>query len=93
VFYNFAECPDPKIDDLPGVSVFFKDGDGSIYHTYSTYARGGEIFLGVYDWLDIVPKGRNERINGGLNDWMKRHDRYDDDGRTPMNTPAKANVS
>jgi predicted dithiol-disulfide oxidoreductase (DUF899 family) len=93
VVYNFTERPDPKIDDLPGVSVFFRDGDGSIYHTYSTYARGGEIFLGVYDWLDIVPKGRNERINGGLNDWMKRHDRYDDDGRTQMKSRATANAS
>jgi len=91
VFYNFTECPDPKIDDLPGVSVFYKDDDGSIYHTYSTYARGGEVFLGVYDWLDIVPKGRNERINGTLNDWMKRHDRYENDGRTRPHGNSAAN--
>lgn len=81
VFYNFTRCPDPKIDDLPGVSVFYKDDDGSIYHTYSTYARGGEVFLGVYDWLDVVPKGRNEKKSGAVNDWMKRHDRYETDGR------------
>ena len=38
---------------------------------------------GVYDWLDIVPNGRNERISGSLNDWMKRHDRYDNGGVRP----------
>ncbi len=90
VFYNFTQCPDPKIDDLPGVSVFYKDDDGSIYHTYSTYARGGEVFLGVYDWLDVVPNGRNERNNGSLNDWMKRHDRYETDGRAQTQANAAA---
>jgi predicted dithiol-disulfide oxidoreductase (DUF899 family) len=82
VFYNFGELPDPKIDELPGVSVFFKEADGTIYHTYSTYGRGGEMFLGVYSWLDVVPRGRNEIKKGNLTDWIKRHDRYEDDGRT-----------
>ncbi len=81
VLYNFTQCPDPGVDDLPGVSVFYKDEDGTLYHTYSAYARGGETFLGVYSWLDVVPKGRNERKNGTLNDWVRRHDRYDNDGR------------
>ena len=78
VFYNFAERPDPEIDELPGASVFYKDDDGAIYHTYSTYARGGEMFLPVYSWLDIVPKGRSETKKG----WVRRHDCYEDDGRT-----------
>jgi predicted dithiol-disulfide oxidoreductase (DUF899 family) len=78
VFYNFAEQPDPEIDELPGASVFYRDDDGAIFHTYSTYARGGEMFLPVYSWLDIVPKGRNETKKG----WVRRHDRYEDDGRT-----------
>jgi predicted dithiol-disulfide oxidoreductase (DUF899 family) len=82
VFYNFSDMPDPDIDELPGVSVFCKDDEGTIYHTYSTYARGGESFLTVYSWLDIVPKGRNENKRGQLNDWVKRHDRYENDGRT-----------
>jgi predicted dithiol-disulfide oxidoreductase (DUF899 family) len=82
VFYNFAEQPDPGIDELSGVSVFCKDEHGTIYHTYSTYGRGGEMFLPVYGWLDVVPKGRNETKNGNLTDWVRRHDRYDDDGRT-----------
>jgi predicted dithiol-disulfide oxidoreductase (DUF899 family) len=76
VFYNFEEQSDPEIDELSGVSVFRKDQDGAIYHTYSTYGRGGEMFLAVYGWLDIVPNGRNETKNGNLTDWVKRHDRY-----------------
>lgn len=82
VFYNFEDQADPEIDELPGASVFRLDADGTIYHTYSTYGRGGEMFLPVYGWLDIVPKGRNERRDGDLNDWVRRHDRYPDDGRT-----------
>jgi len=82
VFYNFNDRPDPEIDELSGVSVFYHDDDGTIYHTYSTYGRGGEMFLAVYGWLDVVPKGRNETKNGNLTDWTKRHDRYENDGRT-----------
>jgi len=93
VYYNFEERPDPEIDELPGVSVFYKDDDGAIYHTYSTYGRGGEMFLTVYGWLDVVPKGRNETRNGNLTDWVKRHDRYADDGRTQPVGPAMADAS
>ena len=80
VYYNFEQRSDPEVDELSGTSVFYKDADGSIYHTYSTYGRGGEMFLPVYGWLDAVPKGRNETKNGNLTDWVKRHDRYEDDG-------------
>lgn len=76
VFYNFEQRPDPGTDELSGRSVFFKDDDGVIYHTYSNYGRGGEPFLGVYAFLDIVPKGRNETKNGNLTDWVHRHDQY-----------------
>jgi predicted dithiol-disulfide oxidoreductase (DUF899 family) len=82
VVYNYAEQPHPGVDELSGTSIFCKDEDGAVYHTYSTYGRGGEVFLGVYSWLDLVPKGRNETVNGDLNDWVRRHDRYEDDGRT-----------
>jgi predicted dithiol-disulfide oxidoreductase (DUF899 family) len=82
IVYNFAEAPDPEIDELPGLSVFLKEEDGQIYHTYSSYGRGGEMFLGIYSWLDVVPKGRNETGRGNLMDWVKRHDRYETDGRT-----------
>jgi predicted dithiol-disulfide oxidoreductase (DUF899 family) len=90
VFYNFGAQPDPEIDELSGVSVFHEDDDGTIYHTYSTYGRGGEMFLPVYGWLDIVPKGRNETKRGNLTDWARRHDRYPDDGRTRSTNPAAA---
>ena len=77
VFYNFATQPYPGIDDIPGVSMFFKDADGTIYHTYSSFSRGTEILLGVYGWLDMAPLGRNETGNGNLMDWVKRHDQYE----------------
>ena len=56
--------------DRPGMSAFVLE-DGVIYHTYSTYARGVDPFLGVYQWLDRAPKGRNET---GV--WWRRHDEY-----------------
>ncbi len=93
VFYNFEKRPDPEIDELPGVSVFYKDHDGAIYHTYSTYGCGGEMFLPVYAWLDVVPQGRNETKKGNLTDWVRRHDRYEDDGRTQSANPATADAS
>ncbi len=46
--------------DLPGASVFFKDGDGSPYRAYSTYSRGLDMLMGASRWPDIVPKGRDE---------------------------------
>ncbi len=82
VLYNLQQRPDPEIDELSGTSVFHKDREGTIYPTYSTYGRGGEMFAGVCSWLDIVPKGRNETKNGNLTDRVKRHDRYPDDGRS-----------
>ena len=81
VFYNFEKQPDPGVDELPGVSVFYQDEDGAIFLTYASYARGGEMFLPAYAWLDIAPLGRNEG-ESDMGDWMRRHDRYEDDGRT-----------
>jgi predicted dithiol-disulfide oxidoreductase (DUF899 family) len=82
VFYNFEQRSDPGVDELSGVSVFYRTDDGTIYHTYSSYGRGGEKYHAVYSWLDVVPLGRNETINGNLTDWVRRHDRYETDGRT-----------
>ena len=78
--YNFATI-DASIEELSGISVFFKDEDGAIYHTYSSYSRGNEEVVGAYMWLDLTPKGRNE--NGPtftLADWVRHHDRYDEGG-------------
>ena len=48
------------------MSVFYKDGDGDIFHTYSSYARGGDILIGAHNYLDLTPKGRNESEHHGL---------------------------
>lgn len=76
-YYNY-EMRDVGIEDLSGISVFHKDANGDIFHTYSIYGRGGEETIGAYIYLDITPKGRDETINGNLTDWVKRHDEYED---------------
>ena len=73
--YNYVSQPYP-ISELPGLSVFYKDTGGDIFHTYSTYARGLDIFLNVYNLLDVVPKGRDEEDFPGMS-WVRHHDRYD----------------
>jgi predicted dithiol-disulfide oxidoreductase (DUF899 family) len=79
VYYNF-EMTEALIEELPGLSVFYKDAAGDIFHTYSSYARGAEELLGTYMVLDLTPKGRNETgPNHNLMDWVRRHDRYGDD--------------
>jgi predicted dithiol-disulfide oxidoreductase (DUF899 family) len=75
VFYNYAMNA-PFSDEGPGVSVFAKDASSNVFHTYSSYARGLDILVGAYNFLDLVPKGRNE---DGLNftmAWVRHHDRY-----------------
>lgn len=79
--YNFNQDPGP-MRELPGVSVFFKSPSGEIYHTYSAYARGLEDFLTAYRFIDIAPKGRDEKSGEGMN-WLRHHDRYDDQVYTP----------
>jgi predicted dithiol-disulfide oxidoreductase (DUF899 family) len=76
-YYNY-ELQKIGIDELSGRSVFYRDAAGDIFHTYSSFARGGEMFLGTYSFLDITPKGREETVNGNLTDWVRHHDRYDD---------------
>lgn len=71
--YNYEVIKDPGIDDLPGLSVFYKDRHGAVFHTYSTYARGGEELLGALMYLDLTPIGRDEKTPL---DWVHRHDEY-----------------
>jgi predicted dithiol-disulfide oxidoreductase (DUF899 family) len=74
--YNYRTGPVP-LEDLSGRSVFYKDANGEVFHTYSSFARGGDIMLGTYNLLDIAPKGRNETgPNHNLTDWVRHHDRY-----------------
>lgn len=80
VFYNYAMM-DASIEDLSGDSVFYRDANGDVFHTYSTHGRGDEQFVATYMYLDITPKGRNE--NGprhNLTDWVRHHDRYEAGG-------------
>ena len=72
--YNFGTSPYLH-PDLPGASVFAKDGAGRIFHTYSTYTRGLELLDGAFNWLDLVPKGRNEAE--GIMSWVRLHDEYE----------------
>jgi predicted dithiol-disulfide oxidoreductase (DUF899 family) len=73
VTYNYGKQPF-ECDELPGVSVFYKDDAGDVFHTYSTYRRGVEAMMGVYSLLDLTPKGRDER--DGPMAWVRHHDRY-----------------
>jgi predicted dithiol-disulfide oxidoreductase (DUF899 family) len=80
VYYNY-EMRKVGIEELSGRSVFYKDTNGDIFHTYSSYARGGDLMLGTYNILDLMPKGRNETgPYYNLTDWVRHHDRYDDSG-------------
>ena len=76
VVYNF-ETTDYMGEEMPGYSVFYKDEAGDIFHTYSAFARGTELMGGVYGFLDVTPKGRNEPPGGNLTDWVRRHDEYE----------------
>ncbi len=67
--------------ELPGLSVFLREGD-DVFHTYSTYARGGDLLIGTYNYLDLTPLGRQEGW-GGTEDldqqgdmWVRHHDKY-----------------
>jgi len=79
-YYNY-EIRKVGIEELSGRSVFYKDENGDIFHTYSSYARGGDLMLGTYNILDLMPKGRNETgPNHNLTDWVRHHDCYDGGG-------------
>ena len=76
VDYNYTVMEFPS-EERPGASVFFKDADGQMYHTYSTYARGLDILVGTYNFLDLVPKGRDEDGLAHSMAWVRHHDKYD----------------
>jgi len=87
VFYNFEEreIPYPS-EEVSGISVFYNDAAGDIYHTYSCYARGDEGGDAAYFYLDLTPKGRNETgPNHNLADWVRHHDRYEAGGHVASN--------
>jgi predicted dithiol-disulfide oxidoreductase (DUF899 family) len=66
-----------QMEELPGLSIFCKNEDGEVFQTYSTYARGLDLLIETYNFLDLVPKGRDEKPDSTM-DWVQRHDEYED---------------
>jgi predicted dithiol-disulfide oxidoreductase (DUF899 family) len=73
--YNYA-ANEMTLSDLPGISVFFKEADGEVFHTYSCYARGLDMMNTAYHYLDLVPKGRDEEGPHKMA-WVRLHDDYE----------------
>ncbi|MBY0324291.1 MAG: DUF899 domain-containing protein [Reyranella sp.] len=73
--YNFGSKPPGQ--EMPGISVFWKDDDGEVFHTYSTYGRGVEVMMHTYNLLDLTPKGRDEEGLDFTMAWVRHHDRYE----------------
>jgi predicted dithiol-disulfide oxidoreductase (DUF899 family) len=71
LLYNFGTLAAGP-EDLHGESVFVRRDDG-IFHSYSSYARAGDILIGAHNWLDLTPRGRNEQ---GTMNWVRRHTEY-----------------
>lgn len=72
--YNYEKST--SAGEQPGLSVFYRNDAGEIFHTYSTYARGLDLLVGAYNYLDLTPKGRNE---DEIMEWVRYHDRYEDE--------------
>jgi predicted dithiol-disulfide oxidoreductase (DUF899 family) len=73
--YNYGSLS-PRGPEREGMSVFFKDEGGNVFHTYSAYSRGIDLLNAAYNYLDLVPKGRDENGRGQF--WVRRHDEYDE---------------
>ena len=67
----------------PGISAFYKDDDGTVYHTYSSYGRGLDVLITAYNLLDIVAKERDEGDLPYSIQWVRHHNRYSDDLENP----------
>ena len=74
-YLNYKVQP-VDVSDYPGISVFAKDGNGEVFHTYSCYLRGNDMVNGAYQFLDLVPKGRDEDGFDFSMEWVRRHDQY-----------------
>jgi predicted dithiol-disulfide oxidoreductase (DUF899 family) len=76
ILYNFREVDSRGAgEEHHGISVFYKNSAGKIFHTYSCYSRGVDILCTTHNFLDLTPKGRNEK---STMDWVRLHDRYGD---------------
>ncbi len=76
--YNFRITQFPS-EEAPGISVFYRDEEGNVFHTYSCYARGLDMLNVAYHYMDLVPKGRDESNLPYSMAWLRRHDSYDTD--------------
>jgi predicted dithiol-disulfide oxidoreductase (DUF899 family) len=76
VYYNYG-VRSFLSEELPGISVFYKDDAGTIFHTYSTFGRGVEVMMGAYHLIDLTPKGRDEEDVPYKMNWVRHHDRYE----------------
>ncbi len=75
VYYNYRWIRS-TLTERPGISVFYKDSDGAVYHTYSGYSRGLDMLNGAYHYLDLAPKGRDEANLARAMSWVRLHDSY-----------------
>src|SRR5262249_48460215 len=82
IYYNYAVAKLIR-SEMPGISAFYKNPEGEIYHTYSAYARGVDTVNGAYRWLDLMPKGRDEAALAFKQSWVRYHDRYGSDYMPP----------
>jgi predicted dithiol-disulfide oxidoreductase (DUF899 family) len=87
VGYNY-EMQDVGSDEMPGLSAFYRDTDGGIFHTYSGYARGLDSLVGTYNFLDVAPKGRDEDNLPWTMAWVRRHDEYGDAPKSEQSSAA-----
>jgi predicted dithiol-disulfide oxidoreductase (DUF899 family) len=78
IYYNYGMTRFGA-EEAPGLSVFYKDEAGRIFHSYSAYARGLDALVGTYQFLDLVPKGRDEDGLAFSMSWVRHHDKYTDD--------------
>jgi predicted dithiol-disulfide oxidoreductase (DUF899 family) len=75
VYYNYGMEEFPS-EEAPGLSAFYRDPSGAVFHTYSTYARGLDMLVGAYNYLDLAPQGRDEADLPWTMAWVRHHDRY-----------------
>lgn len=90
--FNFG-TQSPGMPDREGVSVFYKDESGAVFHTYSCFSRGIDMLNGAYHFIDLVPKGRDEDGLEGTQDWVRYHDSYEHGTRPASPAAVAANVS
>jgi predicted dithiol-disulfide oxidoreductase (DUF899 family) len=76
VSYNYKVQNFPS-EEAPGISVFYRNDAGDVFHTYSTYGRGVEVMMGTYRLLDLAPKGRDEAGPADGMAWVRHHDKYE----------------